>query len=502
MPFPFTLPTTSHLTFQSHLTSPTHPSLPVTTTTIRNALRSAFKSHKRLSSSQQITNLSQLLTILDEYIPYLLTLDAGLSGKSVSGEAVNIDLLKEVEVEWRPTLLSSTPLPGRDPRRIKGRGLDYEIHYVLHALSTVHHLLARSSHLKLHIPSSASSTAPTPEERTSFLQNATKHLLTAHAIQTHLLHLTHNFSDGPSAFPKEAIDIHPTTQSCLAELSRAEATLLFVLKDDPYPALLQQSRDKNDREWMVKAPDIPRVRAHLFARLCIGAGEHAGKAAVAARGATAEREGGGKCIVKEMSVYCKDLKRVARAKGCRFLGVDAEASGKTGEGIAWLRGGMAELGMDVPDDGRGGEKLSFGRLKSTWLERREDRKIEKGKMGEWGADAGMAEEGRILQWLERKWTKQNDTMNVQIVPDFAPLVMGTMPSGREAFGSHPSTWSPQTLGEDVLATMRAPFDMNEGELDDEESSGDEIEGDERRERRPLAGAFPGATRGYDADSYY
>ncbi len=499
MPYPFALPTTSHLTFQTQLTSSTHPSLPATVTSARNNLRAALKTHKRLPSAQQSANLPHILTILSEYTPYLLTLDAGLSGKPVSGEDIDITLLKEVEVEWRPTLLSS-PLPGREPPRVKGKCLDYEIYNVLHTLSVVHALLARSSLLKLYMPSSPTSITSTPEARTSLIQDATKHLLTTHSIHVHLMHLMHTSADGPPSFPKEAVDIQSSTQACLAELSLAEATLLFVLKDDAYPALLQQSRDKNDREWMIKAPEIPRVRAHLFARLCLGAAEHAGKAAAAGRAGVAEV--GGRGLVKDLVGYCEDLGRVSRAKASRFLGIDAEASGKTGEGIAWLRAGMAELGMDVQKDG--GEKMSFGKLKSSWAAKREDRKIEKGKTEEWGADAGKTEEGRVLEWLERKWTKQNDTMNVQIVPDHAALMASMMPSGREAFGSNVSTWTPKVLGEDVVARMRAPIDIDEG-LRDEQSSGDEMDsdaGEDRKARRAPAGTFPGMRGEYEGDAYY
>lgn len=498
MPFPFALPTTSHLTFQNHLTSPTHPSLPATVTIARNTLRSALKAHKRLNSAQQAADLHHLLNVLDEYVPYLLVLDAGLSGRPVSGEDVDITLLKEVEVEWRQTLVSTASLPGRDPARITGKGLDYEIHNVLHTLSSVYNLLARSSLIKLYTLSPPSNLMSQPETRTSLIQSATKHLLSAHAIHTHLLYLTHNSPDGPPSFPKEATDIHASTQSCLAQMSLAEATLLFVLKDDPYPALLQQSRDKNDREWMVKAPDIPRVRAHLFARLCLGAAEHAGTAAAMGRAGP----GDGRGLVKELVQYCEDLRRVSRARGCRFLGVDAEASGKTGEGISWLRGGMAELGMDVSKDGEG-ERMSFGKLKSSWAGKREDRKVEKGRVGEWGADAGKLEEGRVLAWLDSKWTKLNDTVNVQIVPDHAALVPSQMPSGREAFASNPAMWTAKVLGEDVLARMRAPIDAEAG-LADEQSSGDEMDGGngDRKATRAPAGAFPGARGEYESDDYY
>ncbi len=429
-----------------------------------------------------------------------MTLDAGLSGKPVSGEDIDITLLKEVEVEWRPTLLSS-PLLGREPPRVKGKGLDYEIYYVLHTLSVVHALLARSSLLRLYMPSSPTNVTSTPEARTSSIQNATKHLLTTHSIHTYLTHLTHTSADGPPSFPKEAVDIQSSTQACLAELSLAEATLLFVLKDDAYPALLQQSRDKNDREWMIKAPDVPRVRAHLFARLCLGAAEHAVRAAAAGQAGVSE-VGSGRGLVKDLVGYCEDLGRVSRAKASRFLGVDAEASGKTGEGIAWLRAGMAELGMDVQKDGA--EKMSFGKLKSSWAGKREDRKIEKGKTEDWGADAGKMEEGRILEWLERKWTKQNDTMNVQIVPDHVALMASMLPSGREAFGSNLSTWTPTLLGEDVVARMRAPIDIDEG-LRDEQSSGDEMDsdaGEDRKARRAPAGTFPGMRGELEGDAYY
>ena len=502
MPFPFALPTTSHLIFQTHLASPTHPSFPAIVTTTRNTLRSALKIHKRLTLAQQAANLPQLRAALDEYVPYLLTLDAGLMGKTVSGEEIDITLLKEVQVEWRPTLVSS-PLPGRDPPRVKGRGLDYELYNVLQTLSTVHNLLARSSLIKLYMPSSPSNPTSTPEARTAIVQSATKHLLSAHSIHAHILHLTHNSADGPPTFPRDAVDIHASTQSCLAELSLAEATLLFVLKDDPYPALLQQSRDKNDREWMVKAPDIPRVRAHLFARLCLAAAEHAGISAAAGR-VVVEESGLGRVLAKELVGYCEDLTRTSRAKACRFLGIDAEATGKTGEGIAWLRGGLAELGIDVHKGG-GGEKISIAKLKSSWAGKREDRKMEKGKTDEWGSDAGKTEELRVLEWLERKWTKQNDLVSVQIVPDHTALLAGMMPSGREAFGSDPGAWRPKMPGEDVLAKMRAPMDADDG-VGDEQSSGDEVDadggGEERKARRTLAGAFPGTREDYAADAYY
>jgi hypothetical protein len=48
-------------------------------------------------------------------------------------------------------------------------------------------------------------------------------------------------------------------------------------------------------------------------------------------------------------------------------------------------------------------------LRKEWSERREDRKVEKGL--DWGADGGRLEETRVIEMLEAKWTKQNDTVS-------------------------------------------------------------------------------------------
>lgn len=291
-------------------------------------------------------------------------------------------------------------------------------------------------------------------------------------------------------------------QAALAALSHAEATLLFVLKDDPYPALLIQSRNKNDREWMIKAPEIPRVRVGLLARLCLGAAEGAARAVA---GLKAE---GGK-VSPGLVRYCEDLRRVSRAKACRFLGIEREMEGRTGEGIAWLRSGMVELGMDPPKDSASSASSGVGalaKLRSEWKERREDKRMEKGK-GDWGMDAGKAEEGRVLEWLERKWTKMNDMVNVQLVPDWKALV-GAMPGGREAVT--PKAWVPEMLGEEDLARMRAPpevgvgDDGGDGESSDEEGNAGASTRAVGGDRDPV-GAFPETRneyRGGDRSNYY
>ena len=74
--------------------------------------------------------------------------------------------------------------------------------------------------------------------------------------------------------------------------------------------------------------------------------------------------------------------------------------------IAWLNGGLGELGIEVKDEA--GRKKGFGlsRLKKEWSEKREDRREE--KEAAWGIDAGRAEEGRVIEMLSDKWNRDND----------------------------------------------------------------------------------------------
>jgi hypothetical protein len=53
--------------------------------------------------------------------------------------------------------------------------------------------------------------------------------------------------------------------------------------------------------------------------------------------------------------------------------------------------------------------VGLGRLKKEWSEKREDKKVERGV--NWGTDAGKLEETRVIEMLEAKWTKQNDTVS-------------------------------------------------------------------------------------------
>lgn len=484
MPFPFVLSTTSGVSFQASLTSSTHPSLPSSATSQRAIVRAALKAHKRLPPSGQATNLLALSTTIQDYLRYLLSLDLALSGKPVAGEDVDIALAREPEIEWRPTL-SSSAIPGRDIERVKGKGLDYEMFFVLHTLALVQHLLARQSLLGLY-----SSINPTAEQRTAIVQDASSRFKSAHAIHSYLLLRANASSDGPPSFPPAAVDVSTGVQLALQHLAYAEFDLLCVLKDDPYPSLLIQSRNKDDRDWMIGAPQIPKVRAQVLTRLCIGAATHASTAAVSLKAESSRAS-------KELLEYCDGLHRSSRAKACRFQALDEDAAGSTGKAIAWLRAAMSELGLEVGKDGA--KSFGFGKLKASWMERREDKRIEKGSAN-WGLDGGRLEEGRIVEYLDHKLTKENDTMNVQLIPEWKPL-LATLPSGMNM--PIEQTWRPLVLEEDELAVMRAAPEDDElapagGAAADGASSDDDEEragGRSGVSRNPV-GAFPGTHREY------
>lgn len=435
MVYGFTLPTTSHLSFQACISSNTHPSLPQAASTARHALRIALKTHKRLPRGvQQDTHLSNVLSAIHEYLPYLFTISHGLRGKPVgnssnaSTEEVEIVLHAEVEPEWRTTLSSTSPFASlktpsgtsssRNSSRARGRGIDFEIGFVLTTLGYVLGQLAHTGVVRtLYAPQT-----PTAEQRTTAVQTATRHLLQASSVHS----LASASIDADLAVVP---DLNPTTQTALSSLGLAEATLLAVLKDDAYVATCIQSRNPNDKDWMVRAPEVPKVRAMLFARLCVRAAEYAEQAAA---GLGSVGPGGKGGVEDELVKYARMLGRVARARACRFFGVDAELAGKVGEGIAWLRAAKGALGLrngptGVMDGGSAAaaaaaskRSMGFSKLKREWAERREERKTEKdaggrdrekGELLDPGDRAGREEEGRVIEMLETKWVKMNDTVS-------------------------------------------------------------------------------------------
>lgn len=452
MPFPFELPTTSSITFADFYSSSTHPSLPLAATTCRGVLRDVLKKHKRLPPPSQTSDLPAVATALNEYIPYLSALDAGLSARRTlpaTDEAIDVALLRDLAVEWRATL-TAPPLPGRESPRVKLHGLEFELGFALATLAYVHSLQARAALHALH--NYATAAPPSPEQRTAAIAAAMRSFLEANAIHSYLVQRLGSIPPQPTstnadigssssiisssgirklsqhqhqAIPAASAtppDMTAGVQTALAELTLAEATLIAVLKDDPYPAVVAEDRSRASKDWMFKAPDIPKVRAHLFARLCLAAAEHAGKGKAglgwsggSSGGAGAAGATAGK-VDEALARYLEDLRRTARGKACRFFGIDAELEGKTGEAIAWLRAARRELGfLSGSGSGGGGEEDSSksrgfaSRLKKDWAEKREDRRIEKG--ADWGSDAGRFEEGRVVEMLEKKWVKMNDTVS-------------------------------------------------------------------------------------------
>lgn len=484
MVFSFTLPTTSHLSFQSYYSSPSHPSLPQCASTARHALRTTLKKHKRLSPSQKSSNLPSVLAALNAYIPYLFVFSQSRKSTNHSAsnpafpaaageEEIQVSSTQELEVEWRATLSSnSSALPsfirrdsqqphsrvGLGSSRIKGKGIEFEIAFVLSTLGYVLTALARSRYLKTIYANAT----PTTEQKASAVQAAVKYLLQASSVHAYLssssalsglcvaaftspitstsisaVEFSPPQNTNPASYDGRVPDLDSSTQSALSTLALAEATLLAVVKDDAYLSACIQSRNKYDNEWMIKSPDIPKVRALLFARLCVRAAEYA-EQAVASAGAVGGSGRGGK-VDEELLGYMRVLIRVSKAKACRFFGIDADLASKTGEGIAWLRAGKVALGFKeslAGDEPIGSEESmkgriggGFSRLKREWSGRREERKVEKEAISsrgsereaelDWGDDAGREEEGRVIDMLEARWMKMNDT--VSFLPFVCPV---------------------------------------------------------------------------------
>ncbi|KAH6890553.1 hypothetical protein B0T10DRAFT_606031 [Thelonectria olida] len=483
MPFPFVLPTTSAFSFSSSFSCDSHPSLPLNASTYRGVVRDTLKKHKRLPPSSQISNLSTAISSINEYIPYLLAVDDGLSSKSLAGrDFISVILKSTPDIEWRPTL-SGELVPGRERARIKILSLEHEIFFVLSTLGFSHVLTARSFLQPLY---STNREFLGTQERAAAITSATKSLLEAASVYDYLANRGEHITRSPPC-----ADVSPATARALSCLTLAEATLLAVLKDDPYPAMMAQDRNKNDKEWMYKAPDIPKVRAHLYARLCLAASEHAAKAASLCGSAASANSKINSGLLK----YMDDLRRTSRARACRFFGIDAELGGEAAEGIAWARAGLQELGLEVKDIKKG---LSFSRFKKDLAEKREDRRVE--KEAAWGADAGKLEEIRVLEMLDAKWNKINDTINSRAIPPINSL-LSKMPSGREIHTLKP--YEPPTLDRDVLEGMRAPPEEDD-EFGNDLSSDDEIKGGPSS----LVGAFPGTAGDYSkspntpANAYY
>lgn len=473
MPFPFLLPSTSPLAFAGHLRSNSHPSLPFRTAVARNALSLTLQAHNRLSSSQQSSHLGTVLSALQSYVPLLLTLAKCLSPSPVvAGEEVDVVLVKEIQPKWRPTL-SQTNIVERKVRKSELQGLDSEILFTLWTLGAVNCLQARVL-LRTLYGFTSSDRASSLDQRTASISSAMKSLLNAVSIYGYAAELA-----SESTRQSIPIDITESTLSALSCSALSEATLLAVLKDDPYFHIALALKNNDNTDWMIGAPKIPKIRAHLLARICIAAAEHATRAHASAQAIAPEgREAVRKSLNDDFRKYLKNQGRVARAKACRFLAIDSDADGETGKAIGWLKAGLRELGYNSLDPAmigeRGKSKGVTNRLKMDWKQRREDKRLEKDI--EWGADAGRLEETRVIEMLLQKWEKMNNTVNTQAVPPEQQL-LSMLPSGRDCHTVQP--WSVPLLDSDALASMRGPpgveethlAEVNNGQDSDDEETG-------------------------------
>ncbi|EPS41348.1 hypothetical protein H072_4761 [Dactylellina haptotyla CBS 200.50] len=439
MTFAFALPTTSPVSFGASFTSSSAPSLPSAATTRRSVFRDSLKRHKRLSPSEQTNAISSIQATIDEYLPYLHTLDAYITSQDVTQIA-------EFETEWRATL--SRRNGPAEPPRVRCKGLDYEISFATATLAYAHSLRARSFiAAALQSPPADSSSTSSSEH---MITQATQHMNTAASIFLYLQNRSTTRERSAQSLPA---DVTTSMYNALWSLSLASATLLAVLKQDPYPSIIAIQYDKTSKEWMYKAPTVPSgVKALLLARLCMYAADMAGKAAAGVASASSSGS--------ELRKYCDDLAKTAKAKACRFLGVDAEVSGKLGEAIGWVVAGKEILGLVVGGDEEKG-KLSRGLDK--FKKAREERKIEKTQPeGLLAQDAGKMEEAMVLNELEKKWRKINDNVNFDKIKPTASLI-AMLPSGRPIFPEN-QTWTPPKLSSSELVQLQnqAP---NDGETD-------------------------------------
>jgi hypothetical protein len=394
MPFPFTIPTTSFVSFSHYFSSNSHPSLPFVATSSRTVVRDALKRHKRLPPFAQPANLPTLKSAIESYLPYLFALEAGLSGATVAGEEIDVVLLRELQVTWRAPLTSSGL--GRNCPRVQLQSLDSDIFFALQALACVHTLLARDA---LHPLYRTDASPMESSARAQLITQAMKHLLSANAVHRYLLQRASTTQNLPTTTP---VDISIPVLGALSSLALAEATLIAVLKDDPYPVAISEERNKNSTDWMFKAPNLETKRLNILVRICIAAADHASASAATLRNA--------KGVNEELVTYVDDLGRTARAKAARFQAIASDQDGKSGEAIAWIRGAKKELGFTGDDESK---SSGISKIKRGWMERKEEKKIKKGD-SDWGADAGRFEEGRVLDMLEKKWVKMNDTVSCSV----------------------------------------------------------------------------------------
>lgn len=465
MPFPFTLPTTSTVSYPTYFDSPTYPSLPLLTASHRGSLRNVLKAHKRQPPASQNANLPLVIKELESYVSHLLALFTSLE----NNETFLKPSAPQFETSWRAVLTAKKF--STEPPRVARRGLSYEIFWTLSTLAYAYTIQARSLILQVLSPSVTGSPSTDPQ---LLFNQAARDLLTSASIFTHLLS-----QPQPSSASSWPIELTTPALSAFSSLSLADATLIAVIKQDPYPtylSLTSRNRDskKSTKEWLYNPPDPPTSpRALFLARLCIAASDHASKALgllstsdTKARALLLQLSGGAKSddvpsgITEDLLRYLESLRKVSRAKSCRFLGIDAESSGRCGEGISWLL--LAKSILDVPT-------TAVDRLRWGLSERKEARHLAAAD-GSWGLDAGRAEEVKVLEALEEKWRKLNDSVMFQTLPDMGELNK-RIPSGREI--NNLRDWEAPRLTSDEMRALKA----ESAQIRYEEEADSEVEGE-------------------------
>ena len=391
MASPFKLPSTHALSFSKHYTSPVYPSLPLLCTQHHARFHQALKTYHRANRAQQHLHLPPLLDAITNYLPHLSFLHACLH----AGDILPVSSTTHLTPRWS-TPLSLSPLPASHP------GLEFELTYTLLTLALTNIHLAAAS-----LPAN--------------LKPASNHLLTAAAILQHAASLP----QPPTAtWP---VDITPPVLTAIAKLALADATLLFVATQDPYPNFLLVDTPSDDRAWAYNPRATPTgVKAGLLARVCVAAETHAEAARALLKSAPHVSRG--------LKQYAKTLGRVGRAKACRFLGINAEVAGGCGEGIGWVLLGMQGLRA--------------------------------------GAGEGT-EEMRVCKGLEERWKAENDRVFFQEVVGPGELV-GRVPTGREV--CEVPVWECPQLEEAVVRGLRGSVLGGEREEEVETSEEEEEEG--------------------------
>jgi hypothetical protein len=247
---------------------------------------------------------------------------------------------------------------------------------------------------------------------------------------------------------------------------------------------------------MVSAPKIPKVRTQVLRRLCIGASTLSSSANSLLK--TIPK------VSKQLIEYTSTLTQVCLAKSHRFAALDATLANETGKAVAFLNAAFHTLGHVPPE---WSSRPSFSRLKDK-LSHSKAAKAEKSEspFSPTQDPTSLNLEIAILTHLHVSLTKELNTINIQLVPDWRGLT-ATLPSAMVLPVEEKWSFEDMVLSEAEIAAMRGSVDV-EAELGDVggDSSGDETDGMKREidgVSRRLGGMGVGGGAGDgNGSSYY